>query len=94
MHLKYDQHLMHLMEIKRLALHDASSSLATWKNLSAPSSIKHKGLNGDNSYPNVSFELLIKDEEADQTTAPKFTYLYPCSSTKKAFSNVLRNQIF
>ena len=38
-------------------------------------------LNGNDSYLSVSSEPLIKDEEPNALTTPKFTHLYTCSLT-------------
>ena len=38
-------------------------------------------INNNDSYPSVSSELLIEDEEANQMVMPNFAYIYACSST-------------
>ena len=59
------RHVIHKTKIKWHVLHAASSSHATWQNLSTPYAIKQTRLNRDDLHPDISFELLIKDEEAN-----------------------------
>ena len=72
-------HLKRLMKIKQHALCDASSSCAKWQSLSALSLIKWTQVNDNDSYPRISYEPLIDNEEAHRTITPNFSYIYSCS---------------
>ena len=51
------RHLKYSMKIKWQALHDASSSHATWPNISVPSLIEWTRLNGDNWHLSISLKI-------------------------------------
>ena len=70
-------HLKCSMKIKRHVLHDTSSLYATWQNMNSLSSIRRTGFNNVDSHPSVSSEMLIKDEEANQTVTPKCSLFIP-----------------
>ena len=61
------QHLRHLVKIEHHTFCGASSSYMICQNMSTPSLIGHRELNLDDRPQSISFELLIKDEEANQS---------------------------
>ena len=76
---KQIENLRHRFMIGRIRSHDASSSHATWENLSAPSLIEQMKVNGNDSHSSVSSKPLIDDEEPNPTTTPNLAYKYTCS---------------
>ena len=75
-------HINYSTKIKGSTLSNASSSHATWKNLSTSSSIISTQLNDNDSRTDVQFEHLIKDEDMHPLVAPKFLYKLTCSLRK------------
>ena len=67
--------------IGRTRSHDDSPLHVTWRNLGASSSIERTQLNSNDSYPSVSSEPLMEDEESNPTITPNFVYKLRCSST-------------
>ena len=65
------------MKIKLCALRDASSSHATWQNLSASSLIGQTGLSHDDSHTSILSASLIKDEDANRTVTPNCSLFIP-----------------
>ena len=70
--------------IGRMRSRDASSSCATWQNLSAPSLTERTRLDGNDSHSSISFEPLIEDEESNPTATPNLAYKYASSSTMQS----------
>ena len=74
------------MKIKRQALHDASSSCRTSRNLSAPSLIIRTRLNDEDLHPSISSEPLMRRQI--ERSRPNVA----CSSMERAYSKVSSNQ--
>ena len=70
-----------------------------WLHLGAPFWIEHTRLKDDDLHPDISSQLLIKDETLNPMATPKFAYLYACSLIKILFldvsskSNYLDNRV-